>query len=90
MLRSVIEDPNFSDEFDLLRNVYPEMDAIHAHITWILANDPRIGALIEGYPGPTLRLYKTTPIGEIPSFSVLYRFTADEVILLGIEPFTLP
>lgn len=85
MLRSVIEDPSFTDEFDLLRNSYPEIDAVHVAITWTLANDPRIGTLIEGFPHPTIRLFKTMPLGNIPSFLVLYRFTSDQIILLAID-----
>jgi hypothetical protein len=85
MHRDVVEDPNFADEFDLLRNVYPHMESVHAAITWTLSSDPRIGTLIENFPHPTIRLFKTTPIGATPGFLVLYRFTADQVILLAID-----
>ena len=61
------------------------MDAVHADITWTLGSDPRVGTLVEGFLGPTIRLYKTTPIGDTPGFRVLYRFTADQVILLAID-----
>ena len=77
MLRDVVEDLLFTDEFDLLRNVYPEMDAVHASMTFALASDPRVGTPIEGFPVPTIRLFKTTPIGGTPRFRVLYRFTSD-------------
>ena len=85
MLRDVVEEPNFAEEFDLLRNVYSQMDAVHAALTHTLGFDPRAGAVMQGFPHPTIRLFKTTPIDNTPSFLVLYRFTTDQVILLAIE-----
>jgi hypothetical protein len=85
MLRDVVEEPNFTEEFDLLRNDYSRMDAVHAALTFGLSSDPRAGAFVQGFPHPTIRIFKTTPIGDTPSFLVLYRYTADRVILLGID-----
>lgn len=72
MLRDVVEDFHFSEEFDSLRAAYPEidMDAVHASITWTLAADPRVGDRIANYPDPTTRLYPTTPINDAPIFMV--------------------
>jgi hypothetical protein len=85
MLRDVVEDSNFSEEFDSYREIYLEMDDVHAALTWTLGSDPRIGAVIQGFPHLTIRLFKTTPIGTTPAFLVLYRYTAEQVILLAIE-----
>jgi hypothetical protein len=85
MLRDVVEEPNFSEEFDLLRNIYPEMDDVHAALTFGLSSDPRAGAFVQGFPHPTIRLFKTTPIGTTPAFLVLYRYTVAQVILLAID-----
>jgi hypothetical protein len=85
MLREVVEEPSFLDEFDLLRNSYPNMDDVHADITWTLGSDPRVGVAVQGFPHPTIRLFKITPIGNTPSFRVLYRFSHDKVSLIGIE-----
>ncbi len=85
MLRDVQEDPYFTEEFDSLRKTYAEMEAVHADLTWTLGSNPRIGTLIEGFLDPTVRLYKTTPIGDTPGFRVLYRYTDDRVILLAID-----
>jgi len=86
MLREVIEEPNFLEQFDSLRDEHPEidMDAVHADITWTLASNPRIGELIEVMLDPTYRVYKTKPIDDLPSFRVLYRYTDKHVILLSI------
>jgi hypothetical protein len=85
MLRDVIEEPNFTDEFDLLRNVFSRMDDVHEALTFGLSSDPRIGAFVQGFPHPTIRILRTTPIGDTPAFLVLYRFTADQVLLIGID-----
>jgi len=85
MLRDVVEEPNFTEEFDSLRSVYSRMDDVHAALTFGLGSDPRAGAFVQGFPHPTIRLLKTTPIGDTPSFLVLYRYTAEQVILLAID-----
>ena len=85
MLRDVVEDLNFTDEFDFLRSVYSHMDEVHAALTFGLSSDPRAGAFVQGFPHPTIRVLKTTPIGDTPSFLVLYRYTVDQVILFGID-----
>jgi hypothetical protein len=87
MVRDVVEEPNFTENFDLLRDAYPEVDigAIHAEITWKLASNPRVGDMIEGFPDPTFRIYRTAPVKDRPVFSVLYRYTDKLVILLGID-----
>lgn len=85
MLRDIVEEPNFTEEFDLLRNVYSEMEAVHAALTHTLGFDPRAGTVMQGFPHPTVRLFKTTPIGDTPAFLVLYRYTTDQVILLAID-----
>ncbi|MBZ0302296.1 MAG: hypothetical protein K8J31_21285 [Anaerolineae bacterium] len=85
MLRDVVEEPNFTEEFDSLRNVYSAMDEVHAGLTHTLGFDPRTGTVVQGFPHPTVRLFKTTPIEDTPAFLVLYRYTADQVILLAID-----
>jgi hypothetical protein len=90
MLRDVIEDPNFSAEFDLFRNIYAQMDTLHAGLTFTLGSNPRIGTPIEGYPHPNIRLFITTPVEDTPSFQVLYRYTWNQVILLAIDLFDTP
>jgi hypothetical protein len=85
MLRDVVEESNFTDEFDLLRSTYSQMDAVHAALTHTLGFDPRVGTVMQNFPHPTIRLFKTTPIGDTPAFLILYRYTADQVILLGID-----
>jgi hypothetical protein len=85
MLRDVVEEPNFTDEFDLLRDTYPQLDAIFADLSWTLSSDPHIGVPVQGYPHPYIRLFITTPIQDTPAFQVLYRYTDDQVILLAID-----
>ncbi len=85
MLREVIEETNFADEFDSFRIAYAQMDAVHADLTWTLGSNPRIGTLVEGYVHPTIRMFITTPIGDAPAFRVLYRFTDVQVILLAFD-----
>ena len=85
MPREVIEEPNFTEEFDLLRNGHPQLDAIFADLSWALGSDPYTGVPVQGYPHPNIRLFITTAIQGTPSFQVLYRYTDDEVILLAIS-----
>ena len=85
MLRDVVEEPSFSEEFDLLRNAYPGLDAVYAHFTWALSNDPLEGIALSEYPHSSIRVYKTTPAHDIPAFRVLYRFTDEQVTLLAID-----
>lgn len=68
MLRDVIEEPNFAEEFDSLRGVYSQMDQVHAALTHTLGYDPRKGTVVQGFPHPTIRLFKTTPIEDTPHF----------------------
>jgi hypothetical protein len=85
MLRDIVEEQNFTEDFDILRKSYPQMDEIHAALTWALADDPRRGKLVEGFPDPTFRTYQTIPNKDEPVFVVLYRFTDTQVFLLGID-----
>jgi hypothetical protein len=85
MLRDVIEEPHFTEEFDLLRKSYAEMDTVHAAITFALASDPRIGDTLKSFPHPTIRVLQTSPTDTLPVFLVLYRYTDKLVILLGID-----
>ncbi len=85
MLRDVVEEPHFTEEFDLLRKSYAEMDTVHAAITFALASDPRIGDILKSFPHPTIRVLQTTPTDDVPLFLVLYRYTDKLVILLGID-----
>lgn len=83
MLRDVVEDPRYTEDFDSLHNVYAHMDDVHLSITWALARDPRIGSPLPGFPD--FRVYRTTSIGATPQFQVLYTFGPETVTLLGIE-----
>jgi len=85
MLRDVVEEPHFTEEFDLLRLSYAEMDTVHAAITFALASDPRIGDSLKSFPHPTIRVFQTHATHNLPIFVVLYRYTDKLVILLGID-----
>jgi hypothetical protein len=85
MHREVIEEPNFSEEFDVLRSTYAHLDAIFADLTWTLSTDPYAGVNVQGYLHPNIRLFLTTPIHNTPSFQILYRYTDDQVVLLAIS-----
>lgn len=85
MLRDVVEEPYFTEEFDLLRKSYAEMDTVHAAITFALASNPRAGDVMTSFPHPTIRVLQTTPTDSLPVFLVLYGYTDKLVILLGID-----
>jgi hypothetical protein len=83
-LRDVVEKKHFSADFDQLRELHPQLEATHEWLTWALANNPRLGKLLE--VAPDFRAVMTPALEDTPSFWVLYTFDADKVYLHSIAP----
>ncbi|HVU14773.1 MAG TPA: hypothetical protein VHD90_26035, partial [Phototrophicaceae bacterium] len=83
-LRGVIEEPRFTEDFDLFRQRYPDMDEIHRWITDQLGENPRLGEVLK--QSPEYRTLVTLAVGKTPAFWVFYKFDERNVYLLSIEP----
>jgi hypothetical protein len=83
-LRTVIEEPRFTQDIDGFRRKYPRIDEVHLAITWILARTPFAGTPLE--VAPDFRVFETTAVGDTPAFWVLYTFDHEKVYLHSIEP----
>lgn len=83
MYRQVVEQPRFTYDLDLYRNLYPRMDEVHAALAWTLSRNPRVGQPLGDFPD--FWVFKTTPSYDTPSFRVLYEFTGESVILHAIN-----
>lgn len=81
-LRSVIEEPRYSQDLDNLREQYPQIDEVQRHISWELSRNPRGGEPLED--APDFRFFTTTPFEDVPPFRVLYDFHEENVYLRSI------
>ena len=84
---TIIEEQSFQTAIDSLKGKYPRLynDVVDT-LTWTLGKNPEIGAIPINEPDH--RIFITTPVGETPSFSVLYRVDkpGGKVYLLSITP----
>lgn len=87
MLRSVVEEPNFTSDLDSFRRLYNDMESAYEAFSFALAESPRIGERMR--QAPDFWIYTTKPVGEVPAFWILYRFDSDYVYLHSIEPVNL-
>lgn len=83
-LRTVVEEPRFTQDVDRFREKYPRIDEVHEALTWDLARRPSGGTPLDKFPD--YRVYTTTEIGDTPAFWVLYSFDEYKVYLMSIEP----
>jgi hypothetical protein len=68
-LRSVVEEARYTEDFDNLRQHYPEMDEIQARLTWLLSRNPRAGEALAF--APDFYLISTGAVGNTPAFWIL-------------------
>jgi hypothetical protein len=81
-LAEIVQEASFSAELDQYSGNHQRMSDVHASIDWRLARDPLKATKLDG----ECYIFKTTPVGETPSFWVLYKYDASEhrVYLLSI------
>jgi len=82
----LIEEKSFTDKIAELHKDYIRIYDVHTAIGWALGENPKAGFVCDDEP--LHRIFKTTPIGNTPSFWVLYRFDSQQqkVFLLSIYP----
>jgi hypothetical protein len=80
---TIVQEPRFANALDDYSKIYPRMSDVHDGVDWLLGRDPNQGAMLSG----EYRVMKTTPIGETPSFWVLYRYVQEEakVYLVSVK-----
>ncbi len=81
-LAEVIQEKSFSQELDIYSANHQRMPDIHAAIDWRLAHDPLKATKV----ADDHYVFKTTSVGNSPSFWVLYSYdeVAHRVHLLSI------
>lgn len=76
MLRDVVEELSFTRTLMDLSGKYPRIEDVKRAVDWSVAKDPqgfdRIPGLRDWY------VLRTTPIGDTPSFRVLFRYSEEE------------
>lgn len=82
-LAEIVQEASFSEKLDKFSVLYPRMDEVHRGIDWLLTRVPLQGNITSG----EYRIIKTTPLGEIPSFWVLYKYNKEDnqVFLVSLE-----
>lgn len=82
----IIQEHTFSEAIDQLHNSYTRMSDVHAAIDFALGKQPLLGTSC--YEEPDHYVFKTTGIGNTPSFWVLYRYdeNTNTIYVLSISP----
>ncbi len=89
MLEPVHPTDLFERDVKELRKVYPRINEVRRALMWELARNSEAGEELRKRPGYWILL--TYPIGSMPPFRVLYKFSQDNpdtVMLLRIAPST--
>ncbi len=82
-LRDIVQDTRFTQDFDMYRQNYPEMDDIYAAMIEVLQERPATGVVaMETFRD--FRIYLTDPVGDSPAFNVMYSFDVDNIYLHAI------
>lgn len=84
MLRTVVEEKNFAADLDGYRRVYSDIEEVYSNLSLLLAMNPRLG--IPLVQAPDYHIYQTDPLGNAPSFWIMYTFDTERVYLHSIEP----
>jgi hypothetical protein len=80
--RGVVPEPRYTQDFDDLCTLYPDLDEVQSHLESELSENPRAG---EPLPfAPDFRLYTTAAVGATPAFDILYTFDTRQVYLHSI------
>ena len=81
-LRTVIEEPNFSEQLSKLAVAHKRLDESMAGITFALARAPEEFGKV---PGTQLFIAKTVVYEDAPALRIFFTYTDTEVHLLGVE-----
>ena len=82
-LRTVIEEDRFTTDIDSFRRRYEGIDELHATVTYILAEYPRMGTPLR--IAPDFYVYETLPVANTPAFWILYTFDDLHVYFHSIQ-----
>ena len=86
-LRSVVEELDVSETVDLLTEKHPRFSEAWDGIKWLLARTPDLKGAVSRQDA-TLNyrafVFAGDPLADTPDIWVVYHFTDDEVIILGV------
>lgn len=86
--RTVVEENHYMLELYALADSFTRVLTVHDAVVWEISRRPDAGEPIQ--PGSSYRVYRTTAMGNTPSFTVLYLFDPvndpNHVYLHGIRP----
>jgi hypothetical protein len=85
-LRTLVESEEASIELDRLRKAFPRFEDYWLGWSWRLAHGPDRGAVcVPGIDPPVFVVRTFEFIADMPTITILYRFSDDEVEILGIR-----
>lgn len=80
--REIVQFPIFTQDFEMYRQNYPEMDDIYHAIVLSLLDNPFEGKPLETFPD--FRTHLTKLIGSAPAFNVMYSYDTEHIYLYAI------
>jgi hypothetical protein len=95
MARTIREEHLCAARLDRARSEFPRLEEVWTQVSWVLARNPMLGALIPG-TNPQRYLLRTVPwpAGRVPSITVMYHLEDYLVCVdstrIGDEPNELP
>jgi hypothetical protein len=85
-LRTLIESAEASAELDRLRKEFPRFDEYWLGWSWRLARGPDRGAVQVPSIDPPVFVIRTFEfLPDMPTITILFRYTDDEVEIIGIR-----
>lgn len=82
--REIVQDSIFTQDFEMYRQNYPEMDNVYALAVRDLQEQPSIG-IVMSETFWDFRVYLTQPRDTVPAFNILYRFDTERIYFYSIK-----
>lgn len=82
-LREIVQFPIFTQDLEMYRRNYPEMDTVYLAMTVSLIDNPFEGKPLEVFPD--FRIYLTRPSDNTPAFYVMYSYDTEHIYLHAIR-----
>ncbi len=86
--RQIVEDESFTKKITKLAKHHPRIEEVKEAVDWVLARDPLAGTPVPS--NPAYRIFKSTPVGPVPSYRFLYRYDqandSERVHLADLDP----
>ena len=83
-LREIVQDSLFTQDFEMYRRNYSEMDHIYAAMVRDIQEQPSIGVVLNETFWD-YRVYLTQLVGNAPAFNVMYRYDTEHIYLYSIK-----